>query len=366
MPTMQLTVLQKDLTKALAFASHFVSSRAQLPILSNIALKARGTKLTLEATNLEMSCSTAIGAQIEEEGSIAVSSRTFSDLIANLKSEKVVFTGEGESLKVTAENFTSTLAGLNISDFPAIPNSIKNIITLPKEEFCQALESTIFSCATDLSRPALAGVLLIFKGKQLALVASDGFRLSRKILSIENTKDQRVILPKNFLVETGKIASSAKAISIDLEEANKQAIFALDDTILSSRFIEGDYPPFEKIIPASSSITVSVDKADLLGIIKTVSVLAREAANVLTLHIGENSLKVSAQSPASGTAEASIEARVEGPELDIPYNYRFIEEFLNVVKGKNIVMKFNAVTSVGAFLDADDQNYLHLIMPVKS
>ncbi len=363
---MLLTVLQKDLAKALNHTSRFVSARAQLPILANVKLLAKGTKLTIQATNLEMSCSTSIGAKMEKEGEVAVNSKVISDLVTSLRAEKITLSSEGESLKLEAEGFKGSLSGLNTSDFPEIPSSIESEIALPKENLVSAVESTIFSCASDLGRPALAGVLMIFKGSELSLVASDGFRLSRKTIEIKGSEDKKIILPKSILFELVRIATDAKKISLEVKEGDKQVIFALDDTILSSRLVEGEYPPFEKIIPTTSSISVSVDKGDFQAIVKTAAVFARDAANVVTLQIGEDSLKVSAESARSGNQESAVAAKVEGPVLDIPYNYRFIEEFLGVVEGVNVVMKFNNTTSPGVFLDAGDENYLHLIMPVKS
>ncbi|OGM31838.1 DNA polymerase III subunit beta [Candidatus Woesebacteria bacterium RIFCSPHIGHO2_01_FULL_44_21] len=363
---MKITVLQKDLTKILSHSSRFVSSRAQLPILTNIKLAAQSSKLSIAATNLEMSCVASIGAQVESEGEVAVPSRILVDLVGSLRSDKITLSSEGETLKIEAEGFKGSLAGLNTSDFPVVPSALKESVALPKTDFLEAVGSTIFSCSTEASRPALAGVLFIFSEHSLSLVASDGFRLSKKTVNMKGMKAAKLILPKNILTELVRIAADAKKVSMEVSESERQVLFALDDVVISSRLVEGEYPPFEKIIPTSSSINTNVSKADFAAAIKTASVFAREAANVIILHIGEDTLKISAESARAGSQESSIAAKVDGPELDIPYNYRFIEEFLNVAKGESVVMKFNSTTSPGVFLDASDENYLHLIMPVKS
>lgn len=363
---MKLTVLTKDLYKTLTHTSRFVSSRAQLPILANIKLTTLGAKLTLQATNLEMSCSAPIGAQVEEEGEVAVASRVLVDLVGSLRSEKITLSSKGESLSIEAEGFKGSLPGLNTSDFPSIPSQVDKAMALSKADFLGAINSTIFSCSTELSRPALGGILFIFDKDSLSLVASDGFRLSRKTITQKGVKEAKLILPKNILMEVLRIAPETKKVSIEVSESERQVLFALDDIVVSSRLVEGEYPPFEKIIPQSSSITVNLAKDEFRDAIKTASVFAREAANVVTLHIGEENVRISAESARAGSQESSVAAKVDGPELDIPYNYRFIEEFLAAAKGESIVMKFNNVTSPGVFLDASDENYLHLIMPVKS
>ncbi len=362
---MKITVLQKDLIKTLISVSRFVSVRSQLPILTNIKLKAKNSKLIAQATNLEMSCSSSIGAQVEKTGEVAVNARVLVDLVNSLKSERLCLFTEGESLKLESEGFKSVLSGLNTSDFPLIPDKFENGVKLPKEEFFDGLASTIFSCSLEPSRPALSGVLFIF-GENVDLVASDGFRLSKKIIKAKTQLSSRFIVPKNVLVELLRLSSDIKTIGLELNEEERQVIFVLDETVISSRLIEGDYPPFEKIIPKNSSISVSLNKDDFKDAIKTASVFARDAANIVTLEIKEDLLKVSAKSANFGYQESIVSAKVEGPDITVPYNYRFIEDFLNVVKGESIFLKFNGTTSPGVFLDASDESFLHLIMPVKS
>jgi DNA polymerase-3 subunit beta len=362
---MKANVLQRDLTKALSHTSRFVLSRAQLPILLNVKLKASGSKLIIQATNLEMSYSAPIGAQVEKEGEVAVNSRVLADLVSSLHTDKVSLSAKGESLKIQTSGVSASLSGLNTSDFPQIPSKVSKKENLPNKDFLDAIAATIFSCSTELGRPALGGVLMIFD-ETLSLVASDGFRLSKKSVNLKTKLNTKLIIPKNALSEVLKIAGDTNKLGLDINEKEKQILLALDDTVIASRLVEGEYPPFEKIIPTSSSISVSLGKDEFRDAIKTASVFAREAANVITLHIGEDSLKISAESSRAGSQESVIPAKVDGPELSIPYNYRFIEEFLNVVKGESVVMKFNNTTSPGVFLDASDENFLHLIMPVKN
>jgi len=363
---MQAEVLHKDLVKLLGFTSRFVSNRSQLPILSNIKIVAKAAKLTFEATNLEMSISGSIGAKVETEGEIAVPSRTLTDLIASLHTEKLTIVSEGESLQISGENSKSSLSGMNTSDFPEIPNSLDAELVIPQELFSKAVSQVLFSCSLELSRPALGGVLMLFSGNNLSLVTSDGFRLSRKDLALKSKTDKKIIVPKNILAELVRISQDEKEISFFAGEEDKQVLFGVGDIVLGSRMIEGEYPPFEKIIPVSSSITVDVDKEDLRGAIKTAAVFARDGANTAKIHVEDSVVQVSAQSAQTGSQESTIEAKIEGPALDIVFNYRYLEDFLNIVKSESVTMKFNSATAAGVFLDSDDENYLHLIMPVKS
>lgn len=363
---MRAVILQKELNKILSFSSRFVSPRAQLPILANYKITIKGTQLTVQATNLEMSISAPIGASVEEEGEIAVPARVLTDLLSALHSEKITLSSEGEILKIEAEGFKSSVAGLNVSDFPDIPTGAENALALPKEKFLEAINKVLFSTSPDDTRPALSGVLLIFEPESLFLVSSDGFRLSRKEISLKGSKLQKIIIPKNILVELSKIAPDAKKLSVSIKESDKQILFVIDDTVVSSRLVEGEYPPFEKIIPQSSSTTVSVSKVDFQNAVRLASVFARDGANIVSLNVGDTSVVVKAESARSGSQEGVIPAKVDGPALEILFNYRYLEEFLNTTKGESVVMKYNSPTASGLFLDASDEKYLHLVMPVKS
>lgn len=368
---MKLTVLQENLAKAVTQASRFVSVRSQLPILGNILLRATKTKLYISSTNLEISVLTQIGAKIEEEGEISIPSKVISELINNLPKENVTLESEKEQLKITTAGFTSKVLGMNASDFPKIPSVLVKPLILPKKEILESLSQVVFATSTDETRPILTGVLVILDKDSLVLVATDGFRLSQKKMKIDAQKNklptQKIVIPKGVLGEIGRSLEESTEVQLEIQEKEKQVIFGLGDVILSSRLLEGDYPDFEKIIPKSSLITVRLDKEELLRAVKLASIFARETANIVKLKLLKDSIKVLAESSASGSQEMSVDAKIEGEtkDFEISFNFRFLEEFLHSVTGDEVEMKFTTVDKAGIFTDTSDTNYLHLIMPVR-
>lgn len=373
---MKLQILQENLSKAVTLASRFTSSKAQLPILGNILLTADKTKLFISSTNLEISVSTAVGAKVEEEGTISIPAKVIAELISNLPKETISLVVEKEQMKISTVGFSSNVLGMNASDFPKIPQSInkEKTISLPKKEFTEALSQVVFSTSMDETRPVLTGVLFIWNKDSLVLVATDGFRLSQKKIKIEGVREiPRLILPKLILSEISRSGETeGEEILFDLQEKEKQAIFGVGETILSSRLLEGEYPDFEKIIPKSSTSKVLLDKEEFLRAVKLASIFARDAGNIVKLKISKDSVKVSAESGQSGSQETKVDAKAEGPELDsgskeleIAFNYKFLEDFLHSVKGEEIKMEFSSTNAAGVFTDSSDSSYLHLIMPVK-
>ena len=159
---MQLTLLQENLKTAVNLTSHFISQKAQLPILGNILLKTDKSKLILSATNLETSISTSIAAKVTEEGEITVNGKVFNEVISNLSSGQVEVEIEKEQIKITQGNFKSNILGVNSNDFPSLPNSVgKNSFKLKQQNFISSLSKVLFSVSLDETRPILTGVLML-------------------------------------------------------------------------------------------------------------------------------------------------------------------------------------------------------------
>ena len=265
---MKLKVLQENLEKAVNITSRFASTKSQLPILGNILFSTRKSKIYISSTNLEISASIHIGADVEEEGEISIPSKVMYDLVSNLPKETISIESDKEQLKISTSGFSSTVLGMNSSDFPKIPNIVdekKSFIFL-KKEISEALTKVLFATSTDETRPILTGVLFIIEEGFLSLVATDGFRLSKKRLTIEVSKSDKksVVIPKGILNELNRGVFDSDQMLFDLEESEKQIIFGLGDIVLTSRLLEGEYPDFEKIIPKESNIKITLDKEEFL------------------------------------------------------------------------------------------------------
>ncbi|OGM14698.1 DNA polymerase III subunit beta [Candidatus Woesebacteria bacterium RIFCSPHIGHO2_02_FULL_42_20] len=365
---MKVEVLQEKLSKALNISSRFIANRAQLPILANVMLEATKTKLTVFATNLEMSSVVSIGAQVSVPGKITVPSRILFDIVANLSSGKVLLEAQREQLKMEAGSFKGNVMGINALDFPNLPTSLgKSAFKMPQIELIKSLTKTLFCVSGDEARPILTGVLFVFSTNGLTLVATDGFRLTLTKIPVKTAiKDMKVVLPKGILIEIAKQLKS-EPIGVEFNQESNQALFGFDDMVLSSRIIEGEFPDYEKIIPKTSKVTLAVDKQELLQTIKLSSIFARESSNVIKMTINKEGITISSESEKTGTQSSQVDAKIEGLEesLQVAYNFRFIEELLNVIEGDLLKIELTDGSSPGVFKDPKDPDFLHLIMPVK-
>jgi len=369
---MKLQILQENLEKAVNITSRFASTKAQLPILGNLLISTKKSKIYISSTNLEISASVQVGAKVDEEGEISIPSKVMLDLISNLPKETVTLESEKEQLKVTSDGFSSTILGIDSTDFPKVPSSVddKNSISFSKKEIVESLAKVSFATSTDETRPILTGVLFILDKDSMSLVATDGFRLSKKVIPHKDLQTEKkfVVIPKGVLGEISRGIFETDDIVFDLEENEKQILFGLEGTVLTSRLLEGDYPDFEKIIPKESRIKVFLDKEELLRAVKLASIFARESANVIKIKILKDSIKVTAESGQAGSQETKIDAKVEkeeNGEFEIAFNFRYLEDFLHSVVGEEVLVKLLDSNSAGVFIDTSDSNYTHLIMPVK-
>lgn len=366
---MKLQVLQESFSKALSTSLRFTSAKAQLPVLANILLSAKKNSLLISATNLEISASLSVGAKIEEEGEITVPAKTITDLVTNLERGQVTIETEKELLKITTDDFESAVSGMNASDFPAIPSSLdKEAFSVSKDVLLNALSKVVFAVSTDETRPVLTGVLAILRGSELLFVATDGFRLSQVKIKIPEVKEETVILPKSSLSELPRLIGESDAVDVQIKKTENQVLFGVANGVLATRTIEGEFPAFEKIIPKESLYKVNLSKDDLLRSVKLASVFARDSANVIKLEVEKGSVGFYAESARSGKQHSKIDAKVltEGNEkLTIAFNYRFLEEFLQVVEGESVDLSFTDANAPGVFMDPKDPNFLHIIMPVR-
>lgn len=364
---MKLSVVKDTFAKSLNLASRFASHRAQLPILSNFKLEAKGSKLTITATNLEMSISLAIGAQVEEEGQIAVPAKTLNELISSIKSQNVSLETKEEILIIKTEKSKSRLMCINASEFPEVSNKLAGEkFEISTSNLNLGLSKTLFSVSVDESRPILTGVLMVLKKTAIRFVSTDGFRLSLLDTKLDRGESSlKFILPKNILIELIKIIEGTETVSFAFDKETNQVIFQIEDIIVSSRIIQGDFPDYEKIIPAEFTTKILSDKEELMEILKLSSIFARESANVVKMAITDSSLSFNSESQTSGAGESKMEIKKEGENIEIAYNCKFLEDFLNSVKGENIEIDLNDPNSPGLFKDPSLPTLLHIIMPVK-
>ena len=366
---MQVTILKENLTKALSIVGKGLSLKPQLPILSHLLLKARNNKLELYATNLELGIVFETPAKVVSEGEVAVPGKLLMEFVNSLFTDKVELVSSEKSLIVKTNKTKGSLAIGNPADFPPFPQVSESGKKLSLKKIKDAVLRTVFAASTDEGRPILTGVKTQITDNKLLLSATDGYRLSKEEVELTGKNEPlSVILPAQSLLEMVRIAEAIESedVEILIIENKNQVVFNLPNTKIFTRLIDGEFPNVEKIIPAGFKTRVVIDRDTFHQAVKTTSIFARGSANIIKVKIEKEGLRLSANTPQVGEEEDFIEAKIDGEETEIAFNFRFLLDLLNNFPDKELVLESQGALNPGVFKPkGEKQNFLHIIMPVR-
>jgi len=365
---MKLVVLQEKLHSILPFVTKGVSTKTQLPILSNVLLATDQGRLRITATNLETSLSVWIGASIEEEGAITVPARFFQELISSFTKEKIELKSDETKLELVCGESSASLSGIPASEYPQPPELKRDEkISLDTGILEKGLTFVSIAASTDESRPLLTGINLLPKKGKLLMVATDGYRLSIKEIPEEPRLTKNVVVSARALGEVFRLATSESAARVEMcfSRSANQIAFLLENAEVTTRLIDGDYPPFERIIPAGFTTQVVFDRTELLRAVKFAAVYAKESANIIKFTVSDGGAVVSANTPQVGENKTSLTVKTEGEGGEIAFNARFLLDLLSVFPEESVVFEMTGPLAPGAFKSLNDPSYLHIIMPVR-
>jgi DNA polymerase-3 subunit beta len=364
---MKLVVTQENLTKALQVVGRVATGKTPLPILSNILFKTDKNRLLLAATNLEIAITQYIGSKIEEEGAITVPARLMGEFISNLPKGNVTLEVDGTKLHIKSGTYQSTINGMLPDEFPALPEiTARQEILLVPSVVKRAIGQTVLVTSADDTRPVLTGVYChTFEGS-LYFAGTDGYRLAERSLgACEQQVD--AIIPSQTLQDVLRVMTD------DLNELKmifdeNQVRFLLDDVEITSRLIDGSFPPYRQLIPSSSEVEVTISKEEFTRITKVASLFARESGGSVTLKASETDQRLSIHSVASQLGENTSEAEAKVSAAgQVTLNSRYLLEALGCIDSPTVTFSFAGKLSP-CVLTAADKNgdYKHVIMPLKS
>jgi len=363
---MKLVVLQENLNRALSIASRFIPSHSPLPILEHFLLTTKENRLKISATNSEMGINYYCGAKVKEDGTTAVLARPFNEFVASLPAGKVNLELEKENLKVSLGSFEAHFSTVPHADFPQIDILSSSKTNFPLSSFLAALKMVVFAASSDETRPVLEGVRFLINQKMLLLEATDGYRLSQKRIPLKKSLgNKEFIIPARTLEEILRLKLEGEKLSLGFSLKDKQVVFLLPEMEVFSRLLEGSFPNVQQVIPQKKETTVLVNKEEFLEAIRIASIFARESANIVRLSFAQQQITITANSPQIGENKTRLEAKIEGKEQKIAFNFRFLIDFLQTIESKEIMIELNDSLSPAVFKVPKDESFLHLIMPVR-
>jgi DNA polymerase-3 subunit beta len=369
---MKFSCARNVLAEALAPVLSVVPAKSTLPILANVYLsadQAKGT-LLLAATDLDLSVSSNLDVAVDKEGAVTVPARTLADLVRELPEGKVQVEVIGGRLEIRFKQGHHIIAGTTADEFPALPEiNLKKAIRIPAKDLLRMIKKTIFAVSRDETRPALNGVLWETQGDAMVMVATDGHRLAK--IERPNTRFSGVggdlIIPPKVLDLLVKYAKDDQEIGVVFGE--NHVMFDLGRMVLTSRLIEGPYPNYRQVIPASTSKRFSVDTSELFGTVRRVSILSNALTHQVRISFKPEEVELrSANADLGAEAKESLLGEYSGDPLDAGYNANYMLDILKHMDAPRV--RFDLNTNASAALvrpeaENQDEDYVCLIMPLR-
>lgn len=371
---MKLSCLQENLTRGLQITGRAVSTRGTLPILSNVLLKTDAGRLKLTATNLEIGINCWVPAKVDDEGAITVPAKLFTDFVNNLPAGAIELSLNVRTKTVHLKSgpYEANLRGLDAEEFPIIPAiPDKPTTRVSQGQLRRMIGEVAFVAATDDSRPVLTGVLTTFEGDRITMAAADPYRLSVRNGTLMTAVDPKleIIIPAKSLFEVARLlADTDDPVDILVTPNGSQVIFHTDEADLVSRIIEGQFPNYRQVIPASHATRIVVEREELLKATRLASYFARDAANIVRFQVdpaNEAPLVVSATAAEVGDNTARVDATVEGAPTAIAFNSRFVAEALGSLVAPEVALELGGPLAPGVLKIVGDESYLHVVMPLR-
>ncbi|HRW36332.1 MAG TPA: DNA polymerase III subunit beta [Aquihabitans sp.] len=354
------------LVDALASAGRAVANRGgALPVLSGVRAELVGDRLRLTGSDLELTIEIEVTVAGEQDGIAVLPAKISSDLVRSLGDPRVEVTVEGDEARITAGRFESSLRLLPADEFPRLAMPADDAVTLAAKDFAGALRQVVPAASADDARPILTGVLLAAESGGLRLVATDSYRLAVRDLPGTSVlgEGQSVLVPSRALRELERLLGSAEEVTLRLGE--REAAFEVGGVRLTTRLIEGEFPNYRGLIPASHPNRLVVGREALVEAVKRVKLMARELNTPVRLAMGDDGLELIAITQDVGQAHEQLDASYEGTELTVAFNPDYLLSGVEVTPGDEIHLDTVDAQKPAVIRAADAQEFLYLLMPVR-
>jgi len=368
---MIITVNKSELLNGITIAMRAVAAGGIMPILGCLLIETvDDCGIQIMGNNLELCIQTkGIEADITEGGSIALDARLLSEIVKKLPDGDISIAIDKKfiaTIKSGKRKFT--VLGQNGADFPAMPVLEKSKgFSMQSASLRNMLRQTVFAANIDAPKPALTGLLIEAEGGKINVAACDGFRIAYRYGKINAANTSfKVIIPAKSIGEIQRLLPSDNEYEMIAHFTDKQILFELEDCKISSRLIEGEFVNYQKMLNSESSTTAKINRAELLNSLECASIIALENSKRMpvTMELDEDKITITARAER-GQLHEETEAIIDGDNLTIGFNPRFLIDALKAIDDTEIEIQFGDAQSPCIIKPITDGNFKYLVMPLK-
>jgi DNA polymerase-3 subunit beta len=370
---MEIVVTKSDLQKELTATQGVVERKTTIPILSNFLFEAAGDRLSITATDLDLSLRTSCAAKVKKEGSCTVPARKLYDYVKLLPDGDVTIKLlENHWVAIRSGRSNTRMVGMARANFPALPTfPAADVVKIPAQVLRTLIGKTIFAISNEESRYTLNGALMVLKPDSVTMVATDGHRLAH----IENSNakfkvsaELKTLVPKKAMAELNTLLQLGEAEEVEFARDESTLFFRVGPRLLTSRQLTGQFPNYEAVLPRENNKIVTVKSEDLAGAIQRVAQFADERSGAIRMRLDKNEIKISSSSTETGESEDTIETAYAADPVTIGFNSQYLLDFLKVASGGEVRMELKDSQSAGQLRpDEKDEGYKYryIVMPMR-
>ena len=372
---MEITVSRQDLVRELTATQSVVERKTTIPILSNFLLEAEDDRLNITATDLDQAIRTSAAVKVKKAGSCTVPARKLYDYIKLLPDGDIsIKLLENHWVQIRSGRSNTKIVGMARANYPQVPEFPSVAATsIPLIALKTLIARTIFAISNEESRYTLNGALLVIKAESLAMVATDGHRLSYVEKPDENLEgisgEKRVLIPRKALQELQQLLTNTEADKVEFADDEHTLFFRIGHRTLSTRKLSGQFPNFEAVMPRDNTKFAVVRCSELSAAIQRVAQFADERSGAVRLRLEGNELKISANSTESGESEDTIDTPYSSDPIIVGFNSVYILDFLKALGNEGEVrLEFKDSQSAGQMRPEDpdaEYKYRYVLMPMR-
>jgi len=371
--TMEITISKFELLRELTATQGVVERKTTIPILSNYLFEAGGDKLSLTATDLDLSLRTSCNAKVKKEGSCTIPARKLYDYVKLLPDADITIKLlENHWVSIRCGRSNTKMVGMAKSNFPSLPIfPSAGVVKITAQVLRSMIAKTGFAIANEETRYTLNGALMVLKPESITMVATDGHRLAHIERSGEKFEgvsgEMKTLVPKKAMDELRSLVDSTDVETIEFAKDETTLFFRIGPRLLTSRQLTGQFPNFEAVLPKDNSKLATLNGEDFSSAIQRVAQFSDERSRAVRLRLEKGELKLSASSTETGESEDSIETPYNGDALAIGFNAQYILDFLKAVGAGDVSLELKDPQSAGQLrpLGSDDYKYRYIVMPMR-
>lgn len=363
---MKVTCDREKLREALAVVHGVVPTKNAKPILENVCFVAGDDGLELIGTDQEVSARIRLDdVEVAVPGTIAVPARVAFDFVRDLSGETVTLDAtSGTSCRLTSGADTCELVVADAREFPEVPEfDAAGAITLQGGGFTRLVGRTAFAAAREPGRYAMHGVLVLIGADQLSLIATDGRRMSMA----SHPVDVNGAPPRSAIVPTKGMQLFCRVIQDPLDQVSfvvgeNQVGLRTRNAQMFARLIDGEFPRYEAVVPASCSNVLEADVEMLGRKLRLVANVSGNETRAVRLRVRSGELELHGHAAGKGTATANLEVDFKGEQAEIAFNPDYVLDGLKNGDGDRVRLEFNSHNSPGKFVLGE--NHIYIVMPI--